>query len=60
MSKQLNLESHLKKKIAYGKVDFINLVSRMKQKRKIEGKRNLALGVAAVSALTVFSFIFTI
>ena len=43
-----------------GKVKVTDLISRMNQEKKIENKRNLALGVAAVSAVTVFGIILTI
>jgi len=43
-----------------GKVKVTDLLSRLNEERKIEKKRNLALGVAAVSAVTVFGIILTI
>ena len=43
-----------------GKVKVTDLLSRLNEEKKIEKKRNLALGVAAVSAVTVFGIIFTI
>ena len=43
-----------------GKVKVTELLSRLNQEKKIEKKRNLALGVAAVSAVTVFGIILTI
>jgi len=43
-----------------GKVRVTDLLSRMNEEKKIEKKRNLALGVAAVSAVTVFGIILTI
>ena len=43
-----------------GKVKVTDLLSRLNQEKKIEKKRNLALGVAAVSAVTVFCIILTI
>ena len=45
---------------AQGKVRVTDLLSRLNQEKKIEKKRNLALGVAAVSAVTVFGIILTI
>ena len=36
-----------------GKVRVTDLISRLNEEKKIEKKRNLALGVAAVSAVTV-------
>ena len=43
--------------ISQGKVKVTDLISRMNEEKKIEKKRNLALGVAAVSAVTVFGII---
>jgi len=43
-----------------GKVKVTDLLSRINEEKKIEKKRNLALGVAAVSAVTVFGIILTI
>ena len=43
-----------------GKVRVTDLISRLNEEKKIEKKRNLALGVAAVSAVTVFGIILTI
>ena len=43
-----------------GKVTVTDLLSRLNEEKKIEKKRNLALGVAAVSAVTVFGIILTI
>lgn len=42
------------------KVKVTDLLSRLNQEKKIEKKRNLALGIAAVSAVTVFGIILTI
>ena len=43
-----------------GKVKVTDLLSRLNEEKKIEKKRNFALGVAAVSAVTVFGIILTI
>ena len=43
-----------------GKVRVTDLLSRLNEEKKIEKKRNLALCVAAVSAVTVFGIILTI
>ena len=43
-----------------GRVKVTDLLSRINEEKKIEKKRNLALGVAAVSAVTVFGIILTI
>lgn len=45
---------------SHGKVRVTDLLSRLNEEKKIEKKRNLALGVAAVSAVTVFGIILTI
>ena len=42
------------------KVRVTDLIFRLNEEKKIEKKRNLALGVAAVSAVTVFGIILTI
>ena len=43
-----------------GRVKVTDLLSRINEEKKIEKKRNLALGVAAVSAVTVYGIILTI
>ena len=43
-----------------GRVRVTDLLSRLNEEKKIEKKRNVALGVAAVSAVTVFGIILTI
>ena len=61
MSTQFNLDpnqSNLSN--SQGKVTVTDLLSRLNEEKKIEKKRNLALGVAAVSAVTVFGIILTI
>ena len=55
---QFNHHSELGKTQARLKVT--DLLSRLNEEKKIEKKRNLALGVAAVSAVTVFGIILTI
>ena len=42
------------------KVKLTDLLSRMNEEKKIERNRNLALSVAAVSAVTVFGIILTL
>ena len=42
------------------KVKLTDLLSRINTEKKIEKKRNLALSVAAVSAVTVFGIILTL
>ncbi len=61
MSSQLNMNENKQDLIHHpGKVKVTDLLSRLNQEKKIEKKRNLALGVAAVSAVTVFGIILTI
>ncbi|RPG95213.1 MAG: hypothetical protein CBE46_001180 [Candidatus Pelagibacter sp. TMED286] len=61
MSTQFNLKDHRSNfDNSQGKVKVTDLLSRLNEERKIEKKRNLALGVAAVSAVTVFGIILTI
>ena len=61
MSKQLNFHKyHSEINNSQSKVRVTDLLSRMNAEKKIEKKRNLALGVAAVSAVTVFGIILTI
>ena len=42
------------------RVDVTNLVSRLKQEKKKERNSNIALSVAAVSAVTVFGIILSL
>ena len=42
------------------KVKLTDLLSRMNEEKKIERNRNVALSVAAVSAVTVFGIILTL
>jgi hypothetical protein len=61
MSTQFNFDkSKSELSNTHGKVRVTDLLSRMNEEKKIEKKRNLALGVAAVSAVTVFGIILTI
>tara|TARA_E500000178_G_scaffold134628_1_gene134660 strand:+ start:894 stop:1079 length:186 start_codon:yes stop_codon:yes gene_type:complete len=61
MSSQFNPENnHSVINNSQGKVRVTDLLSRINEEKKIEKKRNLALGVAAVSAVTVFGIILTI
>ena len=43
-----------------GKVKLTDLLSRINEEKKIERNKNLALSVAAVSAVTVFGIILTL
>lgn len=45
---------------SHGKVRVTDLLYRLNEEKKIEKKRNVALGIAAVSAVTVFGIILTI
>ena len=61
MSSQLNSENQVNDFTnSQGKVKVTDLLSRLNEEKKLEKKRNLALGVAAVSAVTVFGIILTI
>ncbi len=61
MSTQYNFENNRPDlSNSQAKVRVTDLLSRMNEEKKIEKKRNLALGVAAVSAVTVFGIILTI
>ena len=61
MSSQLNTENQVNEFTnSQGKVKVTDLLSSLNEEKKIEKKRNLALGVAAVSAVTVFGIILTI
>tara|TARA_Y200000002_G_scaffold326867_1_gene289672 strand:- start:598 stop:783 length:186 start_codon:yes stop_codon:yes gene_type:complete len=61
MSSQFDNHIHLSEiNRSQGKVKVTDLISRLNEEKKIEKKRNLALGVAAVSAVTVFGIILTI
>ena len=60
MSTQHNLENSNPDYNHQGRVKVTDLLSRLNEEKKIEKKRNLALGVAAVSAVTVCGIILTI
>ena len=60
MSTQFNLSDQPNLTSTQGRVKVTDLLSRLNEEKKIEKKRNLALGVAAVSAVTVFGIILTI
>ena len=59
MSAEFNYNSE-NKNIDHGRVKVTDLMYRLNQEKKIEKKRNLALSVAAISAVTVFGIILTI
>ena len=61
MSVQFNINNNQSEaNHSQGKVKVTDLLYRMNEEKKIEKKRNLALAVAAVSAVTVFGIILTI
>ena len=60
MSTQYNLDNDNSEYNSQSKVKVTDLLNRLNEEKKIEKKRNLALGVAAVSAVTVFGIILTI
>ena len=55
-----NHSKNLEEFKTHNKVKLTELLSRIKEEKKIEKKRNVALGVAAISAVTVFGIILTI
>lgn len=61
MSTQFNIEKNQSDYAnIQSKVKVTDLLSRLNEEKKIEKKRNLALGVAAFSAVTVFGIILTL
>ena len=60
MSTQFNLDNNNSEYNSHSKVKVTDLLTRLNEEKKIEKKRNLALGVAAVSAVAVFGIILTI
>ena len=59
----MSIQANLDNKNQYNsqnKVKVTDLLSRLNEEKRIEKKRNLALGLAAVSAVTVFGIILTI
>ena len=60
MSTQFKFHKNTSELNIKSKVKVTDLLSRLNEEKKIEKKRNLALGVAAVSAVTVFGIILTI
>ena len=60
MNSQFNFNRNSSQYNAEGKTKVTDLLNRLNEEKKIEKKRNLALGVAAVSAVTVFGIILTI
>ena len=60
MSSQYKFENHDEEIRQQSKVRLTDLLNRINQEKKIERNRNLALSVAAVSAVTVFGIILTL
>ena len=61
MSTQFNFDNNQSSyNTTQNRVKVTDLLSRLNEEKKNEKKRNLALGVAAVSAVTVFGIILTI
>ena len=60
MSSQYKFENHSVEIQQQSKVKLTDLLSRINEEKKIERNRNLALSVAAVSAVTVFGIILTL
>ena len=60
MSTQFEFNQNSSNYETQGKVKVTDLLNRLNVEKKIEKKRNIALGVAAVSAVTVFGIILTI
>ena len=60
MSSLYKFDSHAEEIKHQSKVKLTDLLSRINEEKKIERNRNLALSVAAVSAVTVFGIILTL
>ena len=60
MSTQFNIKEKHNDYNSQGRVKVTDLLSRLNEEKRVEKNRNLALGVAAVSAVTVFGIILTI
>ena len=60
MSSQYKYDSQTNDISQQSKVKLTDLLSRINEEKKIERNRNLALSVAAVSAVTVFGIILTL
>ncbi len=60
MSSQYKYENQVEEVREQSKVKLTDLLSRINEEKKIERNRNLALSVAAVSAVTVFGIILTL
>ena len=60
MSSQYKFENNVEEMRQQSKVKLTDLLSRINEEKKTERNRNLALSVAAVSAVTVFGIILTL
>ena len=60
MSSQYKYDQQSEEFRDQSKVRLTDLLSRINEEKKIERNRNLALSVAAVSAVTVFGIILTL
>tara|TARA_B100001027_G_scaffold198229_1_gene156203 strand:- start:852 stop:1040 length:189 start_codon:yes stop_codon:yes gene_type:complete len=62
MSSQYNYEKFQEKQELnpHSKVKLTDLLNKIKEEKKIERNRNLALSIAALSAVTVFGIILTL
>ena len=60
MSSQSKFENNVEEIRQQSKVKLTDLLSRINEEKKLERNRNLALSVAAVSAVTVFGIILTL
>ena len=60
MSSHYKLDNHSERFKEQSKVNLTDLLSRINEEKKIERNRNLAISVAAVSAVTVFGIILTL
>ena len=60
MSAEYKFENHTQEVRQQSKVKLTDLLSRINEEKKLERNRNLALSVAAVSAVTVFGIILTL
>ena len=60
MSSQYKVDQSVEDIKSQSKVKLSDLLNRINEERKIERNRNLALSIAAVSAITVFGIILTL
>ncbi len=62
MSSEIRFENHKlpEEKKTSGRVKLTDLVSRLNEEKKREKNSNIALSVAAISAITVFGIILSI